>query len=212
MPKAEDHFYNRKPVPDEFIKDIGITGLTPQEEFAVRERKYSLGDGSDARKFSNTLKPVKDPFYGRKPVAVPEIYGVGETGLTPQQEFENRERKFSLADGSDARRFSKTWKPLNDPYYGRKPIDKKETVGVGETGYTPAEEYEVRERKQSLFQLSSDPFQALTGSGHRQSISAVGGDVAVQASRRRSSAVAPHTVAAATHHHSGFDGKTLEPI
>jgi len=214
MPKADDPYYNRKPVPKEFIEDVGITGLTPQEEFAVRERKYSLPDGSDVRKFSNVIKPQHDPYYGRKPVAKPQIAGVGETGLTPQEEFENRERKYSLADGSDARRFSNVLTPQTDPYYARKSVSKKGIVGVGETGATKAEEYEVRERKQSLFQLSSDPFQLLSGSGHRQSVSAVGGEAAIAASRRRSSAVAPNAAQAAanTHHHSGYDGDRLEPI
>lgn len=81
---------------------------------------------------------------------------------------------------------------------------------------TPAEAYEVRERKQSLVQLSSDPFDNLAGR-HRQSVSGVASSASAAATRRRSSAVAPDAVAAAsahhaTQHHSGFDGDRLEPI
>ena len=77
---------------------------------------------------------------------------------------------------------------------------------------TPAEQYEVRERKQSLFQLSSDPF-AIVANEHRQSISAAETGAAAAATRRRSSAVAPDAAAAAaSHHHSGYEGNKLETI
>jgi hypothetical protein len=90
MPKADDPFYNRKPVPgsspqpvhspcsllrnaDEFIKDVGITGLTVQDEHYNRERKYSDQKGVDVRRFSfsnkSGWKPQSDPYYGRKPVS-----------------------------------------------------------------------------------------------------------------------------------------------
>jgi hypothetical protein len=56
---------------DEFIKDVGLTGLTQQEEWANRERKMSV-DGVDIRRFSNSRKsgfePQDDPYYGRKMV------------------------------------------------------------------------------------------------------------------------------------------------
>jgi hypothetical protein len=89
-----------------------------------------------------------------------------------------------------------------------------ETHGVGELDTTPAEQYEVRERKQSLFQLSSDPFDVLANR-HRQSISGDAIGVSAAATRRRSSAVAPDAaaaMAAAGQHHSGYDGNKLETI
>jgi hypothetical protein len=73
---------------------------------------------------------------------------------------------------------------------------------------TPAEQFEVRERKQSLFQLSSDPFDVLANR-HRQSVSGATTGASAAATRRRSSAVAPDAtaaVAAAGHTHSGYDG------
>jgi hypothetical protein len=78
---------------------------------------------------------------------------------------------------------------------------------------TPAEQFEVRERKQSLFQLSSDPFDVIAGR-NRQSVSgATTGASAAATTRRRSSAVAPDAAAAAAgHHHSGYDGDKLETI
>lgn len=91
-------------------------------------------------------------------------------------------------------------------------IAEEQIEGVGDTGYSKAEEYEVRENKQSLFDLSSDPFQQITGSGHRASVSGpvvVGG---AADARRRSSAVAPHTMHEESHHHSGYDGDKLAPI
>lgn len=94
-----------------------------------------------------------------------------------------------------------------------------EIANVGETGYSKAEEYEQRERKQSLFQESSDPFQLISGKGHRQSVSGQAGPGAAYA-RRKSSALAPDAMAAATNHHqtnapgahSGYGGETLAPI
>ncbi|RVX72231.1 hypothetical protein B0A52_04435 [Exophiala mesophila] len=223
MVGTADPYYNRKPVPDELIKDVGYTGLSPEQEFYNRERKYSA-TGVDVRRFSNSRKggmePQDDPYYGRRSVSKAEIVDVGNTGLTPEQEFYNRERKYS-ATGVDVRRFSKSasggLEPLNDPYYGRKRVSLAETAGIGETGSTPAEAYEVRERKQSLFQVSADPFDTLAGR-HRQSVSGVASSASAAATRRRSSAVAPdadaavHAHQASQHHHSGFDGDKLEPI
>lgn len=74
---------------------------------------------------------------------------------------------------------------------------------------TPAEQFEARERKQSLFQLSSDPFDVLANR-HRQSISGVSTGASAAASRRRSSAIAPDAAAAASH--SGYQGDKLAPI
>lgn len=222
MGKAEDPFYNRKPVPDAFIQDVGLTGLTPQEEYVARERKYSLKDGTDARRFEGKLTghlwtgSNKDPFYGRKPVDLKQIQGVGETGLTPQEEWANRERKYSLKDGTDARRFSgglfgNLWTgDPKDPYYARKGVKKPEITGVGETGNTAAEDYQIRERKQSMFQFNDDPFQLLTGRGTRQSVSNaadVEGVIATQ--RRRSSAMQGNAAATAT---AKYSGDRLAPI
>jgi len=220
MVKADDPYYNRKPVPDSLIQDVGITGLSPQEEYLNRERKFSAVDGTDIR--SHSLKAITkpgDPYYNRKRVSDAETHGVGATGLTPQQEFDNRERKFSAADGTDIRSHSLKWvtKP-GDPYYNRKKISNAETAGVADLSneMTPAEQYEVRERKQSLFQTSADPFAAVAGK-HRQS-SIVPGEIgaASAATRRRSSAVAPDVMQAAAHHHqhhSGYDGDDkLAPI
>lgn len=64
-----------------------------------------------------------------------------------------------------------------------------------------------------MFELSTDPFQQLTGSGHRASITGAAAEAeAAAAARRRSSAVAPDAQHAATHHHSGYDGAQLQPI
>ena len=84
-----------------------------------------------------------------------------------------------------------------------------EIAGVGETGMTPAEQYEVRERKQSLFQLSTDPFENIAGR-HRTSISGVASGASAAATRRRSSAVAPDTQPEALH--SGYHGEKLATI
>lgn len=66
-------------------------------------------------------------------------------------------------NGVDLRKFSLSatggFKPQNDPYYGRKKVDKALTKGIGETYNTPAEDFAVRERKQSILEFSSDPFQ-----------------------------------------------------
>jgi hypothetical protein len=75
---------------------------------------------------------------------------------------------------------------------------------------TPAEAFEVRERKQSLFQLSDDPFDVIAGR-HRQSVSGVASSASAEATRRRSSAVAPDAAAAAASH-SRYHGEKLAPI
>ncbi|KIW17499.1 hypothetical protein PV08_04693 [Exophiala spinifera] len=215
MVLAADPYYNRKPVPDDLIKDVGLTGLSPEEEYWNRERKYSV-DGVDVRKFSNSrtggIEPQADPYYGRRRVSNAEIHDVGKTGLTPEQEFWNRERKYSLG-GVDVRKFSmsKTGgiEPQDDPYYGRRRVSNAEIAGLGETGMTPAEQYEVRERKQSLFQLSDDPFENIAGR-HRTSISGVAsGASAAATTRRRSSAVAPDAMGPS---HSGYHGEHLATI
>lgn len=79
-----------------------------------------------------------------------------------------------------------------------------------------AEEFDTRENKAALFDESSDPFQLLSGRGHRASVSAAAAPVANDA-RRRSSAVAPDAAAAVARtqygHSSGYDGnEKLEPI
>ena len=219
MVKADDPYYNRKPIPDALIQDVGITGLTPQEEYLNRERKYSAADGTDIR--SHSLKAITkpgDPYYQRKRVSDAEVSGVAPTGLTPQEEYLNRERKFSAADGTDIRSHSlKAITKPGDPYYNRKRVSDAEVHGVADlsTHMTPAEQFEVRERKQSMFQISDDPFAAVAGAHRRPSV--VPGEIGVasQATRRRSSAVAPDHIQDATtaHHHSGYDGSNkLEPI
>lgn len=219
MVNPNDPYYDRKRIPDSLIQDVGITGLTPQEEYLNRERKFSAADGTDIR--SHSLKAITkpgDPYYGRKRVSDAEAHGVGITGLTPQEEYDNRERKYSSADGTDIRSHSlKAVTKPGDPYYNRKQVHKTGITGVADldTHMTPAEQYEVRERKQSMFQISDDPFAAMAGSHRKSSI--VPGEIGTlsDATRRRSSAVAPdHTHAAAeVHHHSGFDGSNkLEPI
>lgn len=77
--------------------------------------------------------------------------------------------------------------------------------GVGDTQMSKAEEFEVRENKASMFDLSSDPFAQITGTGHRASVSGIAGPAAA-AARRRSSAVAPDIEHTTPHHHSGYDG------
>ena len=219
---AGDPFYNRKPVPSEFIEDVGLTGATAQQDFVNRERKFSLADGTDARKFGSKGSiwsgKQSDPHYGRKRVSDAELEGIAPTGLTTQQEYDNRERKYSLADGTDVRKFGGGGKTGNlwsgnpkDPYYARKNENKTHIADVAQTGNTHAEDYEIRERKQSLFQLNDDPFQQFSGRGNRASISDVGGAVGKDASvRRRSSAAAgPHAAAAAAKH---YDGGNLAPI
>lgn len=78
-------------LPDELIKDVGITNLTPEEEYWNRERKYSI-NGVDVRKFSNSKKggmePQDDPYYGRKPVSswyTPILCGRSNTDIFIQK-------------------------------------------------------------------------------------------------------------------------------
>lgn len=75
-----DPHYARKPVPDELIADVAPTGMSAEEEYLNRERKYSVG-GGDLRKFStggkNSLKPLNDPYYARKPVNSRYPYTLG---------------------------------------------------------------------------------------------------------------------------------------
>jgi hypothetical protein len=92
MTKASDPYYNRKPVPSKFyhylyaplpalltpcgaaelIKDVGYTGLSSEEEFWNREKKYTAA-GADVRRFSKSLtgglEPLGDPYYGRKSIS-----------------------------------------------------------------------------------------------------------------------------------------------
>jgi hypothetical protein len=121
---------------EEFIEDVGPTGLTPDEEVMVRERKLSQ-NGDDLRSFwrAKGENGVADPHFSRKPVPDHMIQGVGETGLTKEEEYLNRERKMSV-NGVDIRKFStsrnKGIAPQDDPYYGRKPVDSKSNyTGIG---------------------------------------------------------------------------------
>lgn len=70
--------------------------------------------------------PQQNPCLTTSPEA--EIDGVGDTGLTAQQEFDNRERKMSV-NGVDIRKFGMRadggWHPANDPYYGRKSVSSE---------------------------------------------------------------------------------------
>jgi len=219
MAKAgDDPYYNRKQVPNEFIDGVGYSGLTPGEEVVNRERKYSRDGGDLRHHFWNPKgkdgKP--DPYYQRKPVPEALTHGVGETGLSKEEEYLNRERKYSLT-GADVRKFSSGTKSgfaaSNDPYYGRKQVNKAQIEGVGETEMSPAEVYEQRDNKTAFAEFSGDPFQLVTGQGHRQSVSGISGPAAAAAARRRSSAVAPDTMAAKGHHHSGYDGDNrLAPV
>ncbi len=92
---------------DELIKDVGYTGLTPQEEFANRERKYSDQNGVDIRKFGNSKKsgwhPQDDPYYGRKQVNSMPNPGspIGLDTLTP---FHRGRHRWDCRDGLDRRR------------------------------------------------------------------------------------------------------------
>jgi len=211
MPKSADPFYSRKQVPDELVQGTGIPGLSQDQAFEARERKLSKGgkDGSDLRKFSNFFSPKNDPFYQRKPVPHSLIEGTGVPGLTKEQAYENHERKLSTVakDGGDLRKFSNFFSPPKDPFYARKPVPDQ-LVKDEITNIDPVEKYENRERKLSMFTLTSDPFDELTG--RRTSVV---NDSAVGVGRRRSSAVAPDHVASATQgHHSGYDGEHLAPI
>jgi hypothetical protein len=62
-----------------------------------------------------------------------EAEGVGDTGLTKEEEFLNRERKYSV-NGVDVRKFSTSstggWKPQADPYYGRAQVSSTSAVNV----------------------------------------------------------------------------------
>lgn len=80
---------------------------------------------------------------------------------------------------------------------------------------TRAEEFENRENKTSMFDLSSDPFKQVMGTGHRASVGGPGAAAAAaQAARRRSSAVGmddgSHNPDAK--YHSGYTGSNLGPI
>jgi hypothetical protein len=94
----------------------------------------------DVRRFSNSkrggIEPQDDPYYGRRRVSgTPstylsscqlslvdaEITNVGHTGLAPEQEYWNRERKYSVT-GVDVRKFSGKMEPAKDPYYSRKRV------------------------------------------------------------------------------------------
>jgi hypothetical protein len=88
-----------------------------------------------------------------------------------------------------------------------------ETANVGPLNTTPAEQYSARERKQSLFQLSSDPFDQLAGRHRQPSVSDYAAGAATAATRRRSSAVAPDAVASHSgHNHPHITGERLAPI
>lgn len=210
MSKAADPFYTRKPVPNELIQGEHIPGLAQDQALQTRERKLSTAGpgGSDLRKFSNTLTPKNDPFYSRKPVPGAAIQGSGLPGVSKEEALITRERKLSTAGpgGTDLRKFSNKFTPAKDPFYSRKPVP--DTLIKDDTPIDPVERYENRERKLSMFKLTTDPFDELAG--RRRSVVT---DSALGVGRRRSSAVAPDAMhAAAAHHHSGFDGDRLEPI
>lgn len=204
---SADPFYNRKPVPDELIDGVGFTGLTNSQEAQNRERKFSV-NGVDVRKFDNKStggwKPQSDPYYGRKPVPDSMIHGVGDTGMTKEEEYMSRERKYSVT-GVDVRKFDmgkNGWEPVNDPYYHRKSVDKSKLDGVGETYMPPVELYAQRANKEAAVNFSTDPFMLLKGSGNAEGID---GQIAPDASaqvRRRSSAIAPDAAIAAARHHA----------
>lgn len=118
---------------DDFIEHVGYTGLQPSEESTNRERKLST-QGGDLRKFWNpkTKEGKLDPYYQRKQVPDALTHGVGETGLTPEEEYLNRERKYSVG-GSDVRKFGSNsggFHPTDDPYYGRKAVKRKKPANV----------------------------------------------------------------------------------
>ncbi len=210
MSKAADPYYSRKRVPDELVSGTGVPGLTSEQAIEARERKLSKGgkDGSDLRKFSNLFAPKNDPFYHRKPIPDHLVEGTGVPGLSKEQALDNRERKLSTAgkDGGDLRTFSHLWAPKNDPYYHRKPVPES-IVNEQVDNIDPVEKYENRERKLSMFTLTNDPFDQVTG--RRTSVVA---DSALGHGRRRSSAVAPDHMGSAAQAHSGYDGAQLEPI
>jgi len=93
--------------------------MTTDEEYNNRERKFSTAGGDDVRQFSTPKSGGKlDPYYQRKAVPETMIKDVGYTGLTKEEEYLNRERKYST-NGADVRRFSNV---KGDPYYDRKPL------------------------------------------------------------------------------------------
>jgi len=209
--KPADPFYTRKPVPDELVAVPDVASYSNDQSISVRERKLSTAGpgGTDLRKFSNKLTPKTDPFYSRKPIPDALIEGSGVPGLSKEDAVIARERKLSTAGpgGTDLRRFSDKFTPKNDPFYARKPIPKPLVKDEG-VPIDPMERFENRERKLSMFQLTTDPFDEL--SGRRSSVV---NDSALGVGRRRSSAIAPDAMAAAaTHHHSGFDGNRLDKI
>ena len=212
MSKAADPFYSRKPVPTELLTaDTAVPGLSEEQAFQARERKLSVAGpgGTDLRKFSNKLTPKNDPFYSRKPVPSSLLEGSGVPGLSKEETVIARERKLSMAGpgGTDLRKFSNKLTPKHDPFYSRKPVPDALVKDDG-ASIDPVEKYENRERKLSMFQLTTDPFDELAG--RRTSVV---NDSALGVGRRRSSAVAPDAMyAAAARHHSGFDGDRLEPI
>lgn len=208
MSKAPDPFYTRKPVPKELVAGTSVAGLSEEQAFQARERKLSQAGpgGSDLRKFSDFFTPKNDPFYSRKPVPSSLLEGSGVPGLSKEEATIVRERKLSTASGGDLRKFSNVLTPVKDPYYSRKPVP--DALVKDDTPLDPVERYENRERKLSMFQLTTDPFDEIAG--RRTSVVA---DSALGVGRRRSSAVAPDAMHAATaHHHSGFDGDRLAPI
>lgn len=208
MSKAADPFYTRKPVPKELVAGSGVAGLTEDQALQARERKLSQAGpgGSDLRKFSDWLTPKKDPFYSRKPVPSSLLEGSGVPGLSKEEATIVRERKLSTASGGDLRKFSNTFTPVKDPYYSRKPVP--DALIKDDTPLDPVERYENRERKLSMFQLTTDPFDEIAG--RRTSVVT---DSALGVGRRRSSAVAPDAMhSAAAHHHSSFGGDKLAPI
>jgi hypothetical protein len=208
MSKAPDPFYTRKPVPKELVPGTGVAGLSEEQVVQARERKLSQAGpgGSDVRKFSDLFTPKNDPFYSRKPVPSSLLEGSGVPGLSKEEATIVRERKLSTASGGDLRKFSNVITPVKDPYYSRKPVP--DALIKDDTPLDPVERYENRERKLSMFQLTTDPFDEIAG--RRTSVVA---DSALGVGRRRSSAVAPDAMHAATaHHHSGFDGNRLAPI
>lgn len=210
MPKAADPFYTRKAVPTELIQGKVVPGLSQDEAFLTRERKLSTAGpgGSDLRRFSNTLTPKNDPFYSRKPVPDSVIQGSGIPGVSKEEAVIVRGRKLSTAgpSGTDLRKFSNKFTPAKDPFYSRKPVP--DALIKDDTPLDPVEKYENRERKLSMFKLTTDPFDELAG--RRTSVV---NDSALGVGRRRSSAVAPDAMhTATTHHHSGFDGDRLAPI
>ena len=103
--------------------------MTPGEEHVNRERKYSR-DGKDVRQLWNPKGKdgKRDPYYQRKPVSDVLIHGIGDSGLSAEEEYMNRERKYSV-NGADVRKFSDSTKgfihPTDDPYYGRKKLSSE---------------------------------------------------------------------------------------